>query len=84
MWFLIIGLAWLLVALLAVVVARPREGWRAATQAPAKGRISLSPAEERMAWLLAVDAYALDCPEGIAHFEESVVAMLQQRKAAGS
>lgn len=52
---------------------RPRDIW-----------VPMTEAERRLADRLLETAYAVPCPDGIAHFEESVVAMLQQRKAAGS
>lgn len=86
MQWLIIGLSALAASLAAcVIVARPREGWKAATQAPAEGRITLSTCEYLVALALAEESFALDCPDDIRFFEKSVEAMLrQQRKAAGS
>lgn len=82
MWFLIIGLAWLLVALAAVIVARPREGWKNATQVPAEDG-SPSPVEDRLEWTLAMAAaYDMPCPEGIAYFERCVEYGLKHGEAA--
>lgn len=80
--WLIIGLAFLVASLAAgVIVARPREGWKAATKTPAEGRITLSTCEYLVALALAEESFALDCPADIVFFEESVEAMLRNREA---